>query len=452
MNSSNKDGYVELEFNPDKTQVFANIFPPHVGGNEVTSQQVMERLRAMGVMYGFRETEIRKAVHMAQDADMPVMKTLVAQGVLPEDGVDARILWKLDESILSQELPRTLDKRLDYFALPASHLVKSGDVLAAVIPARPGSPGKTLTAPLMEVRQNAGRDIRFTPGEGVSISKDKTQFMALWDGYFELRQDKLSVHPVLCEKNDLAVGEYSYSSSVVVEGNVRGSTIRAEGTVAIRGIAAGAMIRARGDVIVSRASRCKIIANGDIIVKETFMHCQAFATGRILAQGNAKIFGGEIVVMQGADVASIGAEDFTETHIIMGEDRVTGFRVQEVDEEIANCEKNIHRITQALRPLGSQWAENMTGERKEMAQKLLDQRNGLENRVRLLLNEKRTLMMSSKRMTESVLVCRGTAHPGVWLHSGEAAYLNESPQAGLLFGLEKNGRSIRMQTLPRIAR
>lgn len=443
---NNQNGYAEMNFNPDRTQVYATITPPTGNGRPVTAQEILDRLRDMGVMYGHREEEILKAVRMASEPGQPVFKALVAQGVLPENGTDAQILWKIPETYV-RALPRKDDGSLDYFAFPKDQRVKAGQTLASIIPARPGSPGKTLTAPLASIPQQTGKEIKYIAGNGVGMSEDRLQFIARCDGIFEVHNDKLSIHPLEIVDGDLPPGDHHFSVGVIITGSVKGGAIQAEGLVAIKGISAGVTIRAKGDIYFTRAARCWALATGDIHVSETLMHSDIITPEKIIGAKGSKIYGGSLSAQKGVEAWDIGMEDYTSTKLVIGQDQFSSYRVAEVDEEIRMCEQNVHRITQTLRPLGGQWNDKLPPEKKALAQKLIDQRNSLEQRIRELLSEKRTLMLGSRNVKDSQIHCQGTIHPGVWITILKASMLVEIPQSGIEFTLDGSGRGINMSRL-----
>ncbi len=432
-----------MNFNPDRTQVYATITPPTGKGRPVTAQEILDRLRDMGVMYGHREEEILKAVRMASEPGQPVLKALIAQGVLPENGTDAQILWKIPESYV-RALPRKDDGSLDYFAFPKDQKVKAGQTLASIIPARPGAPGKTLTAPLSSIPQQPGKEIKYVAGNGVGMSEDRLQFIARCDGIFEVHNDKLSIHPLEIMDGDLPPGDHHFSAGVIITGSVKGGAIQAEGLVAIKGISAGVTIRAKGDIYFTRAARCWALATGDVHIGETLMHSDIITPGKLIGSKGSKIYGGSLSAQKGVDAWDIGMEDFTSTKLVIGQDQFSSYRVAEVDEAIRTCEQNVHRITQTLRPLGGQWNDKLPPEKKALAQKLIDQRNSLEQRIRELLSEKRTLMLGSRNVKDSQIYCQGTIHPGVWITILKATMLVEIPQSGIEFTLDSSGRSINM--------
>jgi uncharacterized protein (DUF342 family) len=438
---NNRNGYAEMNFNPDRTQVYATITPPTGKGRPVTAEEILDRLRDMGVMYGYREEEILKAVRMASEPGQSVFKALVAQGVLPENGTDAQILWKIPESYVSP-LPRKDDGALDYFAFPKDRKVNAGQVIASVIPARPGSPGKTLTAPLASIPQQPGKEIKYVAGNGVGMSEDRLQFIAQCDGIFEVHNDKLIIHPLEIVDGDLPPGDHHFAAGVIIMGSVKGGAIQSEGLVAIKGIAAGVTIRAKGDVYFTRAARCWTLATGDVHIGETLMHSDIITPGKLIGSKGSKIYGGSLSAQKGVEAWDIGMEDFTSTKLVIGQDQFSPYRVAEVDEEIRICEQNVHRISQTLRLLAGKWNDNLPADKKAMAQKLMDQRNSLEQRIRELLSEKRTLMLGSRNFKDCQIYCQGTIYPGVWITILKATTLVEIPQSGVEFTLDSSGRSI----------
>lgn len=446
MSQQGRDGYAELEFNADRTQVFATIYPPKAGGRSVTAKEVVDQLRAMGVQYGIRESDVLKAVKMAHELAQPAMRVLVAQGVLPEHGRDAQIMWKVDLSTISQPLVTRPEGMLDYFALDPARMVKAGQLLAEIIPARPGTPGKTLTT-LQPVRANPGKDATLKPGEGVRVSEDKLSFFAACDGFAVYQHDCLGVLALHWFENDLPLGDHTFPGGVVILGSVRGGRLQASGPVAIKGSVAGATIRTHGDVHLVRAARTKVMTEGNVYVYGTMLHCEVNARGKLIGLAEASIVGGCHSATEGVQTRSLGSPDMTQTQVIVGVNRMSSQRLQEVEKEITTCEANIKRIGQALRPLSSLAGDSLPQQKKQLIHTLVQQRQELENRVRELYNEKRNLMMNVKVQRDAVVAVTGKVYPGVTITIQNAATLVEETRERVVFRGGPAGKSVRIEEI-----
>lgn len=442
------DGYIELRFNEERTQAFADIYPPKDGGNAVHCKDVLERLRQMGVMYGVREAEIMAALRFVDGSLQTQKNILVAQGVLPVDGQDAQILWKVEPELVQTPLPRRADGEIDYFALPDTRLVKAGQLLANIIPARPGTPGKTLTAPLQPVKQRPGSDTPLVVGSGVRLSEDRTQYIAEADGYFEVRRDRLTVYAMRKVEGSLPSGDHQFSGGIIITGDVRGGSIHAEGVVAIRGSVAGATIRTRGNIYVGRSARATLVTEGSIHARDTLTHCELVARRKIVTEPGAAFIGGSLTGGDGIVAATVGSDQFLETHLISGVDKWSPYRLDEVQQEIDTSEANMEKISQALRPLTSASSSDaLSPQKKLMVQTLIDQKRGLETRIRELHGEKRTLMMNTKARLEGAICATGTIHPGVWITLQGIQMLVESPLTAVAFIVTDHGRSLQVKPL-----
>lgn len=446
MSKQGRNGFVELEFNADRTQVFATIYPPKAGGRSVTAKEIVDQLRAMGVQYGIRENDILKAVKTAHEYAQPATRVIVAQGVLPEHGRDAQIMWKVDLPTISQPLVTRPEGIPDYFALNPARMVKAGQLLAEIIPARPGTPGKTLTT-LQPVRANAGKDTTLKAGEGVRVSEDKLHFFAACDGFAVYQRDCLSVLALHWFKGDLPMGDHMFPGGAVILGSVRGGRVEASGPVAIQGSVAGATIRTHGDVHLVRAARTRVITEGNVYVYGTLLHCEVNARKKLIGLAEASIVGGYHSATEGVQARSLGSPDMTQTQVLVGVDRMSSQRLEEVEKEITTCEANINRIGQALRPLTSLTGDPLPPQKKQLIHTLVEQRQGLENHVRELYNEKRNLMMSAKVQFAAIVAVTGKVYPGVTVTIQNAATLVEETRERVVFRGGPGGKSVRIEEI-----
>lgn len=445
-----RDGYFDLEFNSDRTQVYATVYPPSNGGRSVTAQEVRARLRQMGVMYGYRDSEILRAIKQAEETQTPAARIVVAQGLLPEDGDDGQVLWKVDVEALSLPLPSLSNGLPDYFALEPERRVQAGQLLASRTLPHPGTPGKSLTGPLRSVPQHGGRDVSLLIGGGVRASEDGQCYFAAVDGFAVYQGGRLSVLPLQRVEDDLPPGEHRFPGGLVLLGGLRGASVRAQDVVAVRGTTAGAVIRTHGDVVLTRAARSKVFTEGNVYVLGTLLHCEVNTSRKIIALESATLIGGTLTATEGVEAVDLGAPDSTETRVTVGIDRLSACRLTELEEEIAACELNVQKIGQALRPLTIAASEALPAQKRQLVQTLLEQRRGLEARVRELHSERRLRMMSAKARITGTVTVTGTVHPGVWITIRTAETLVESPQQGVVFAESDRGRRVAMTPLTSI--
>jgi uncharacterized protein (DUF342 family) len=378
---------------------------------------------------------------------LPARKVVAAQGILPEDGADARLIWKVDTGLITSPLPRRPDGLPDYFAYDPAQRVQAGQILASIIPPQSGTPGKTPAPPLREIPQGKGKDIALRNGPGVRLSDDSLHYLAACDGFVELRGNCLSVHALKRITEDIGSGTHEFGSGLIALGRVQSGTLRAQGLVAIRGAVAGATVRARGDVFLTRAARARIITEGNVYVFGTLLHCEVITPRRLIALDGATMSGGNLVATEGVEAVELGAPDFTETRVEAGVERFSQCRLGEVEKEIATGRLNVQKISQALRPLSVLSSEPLPEQKKKLLQTLVEQRRMLEKYVSDLHNEQRALMMRSKSRFAGSVTVSGTVHPGVAIALRSAAMLVERPQQNVRFEEDASGRSVVVHSL-----
>lgn len=441
MANHNVDGYVDLFFNQDRTQVTANIYPPKGAGRNLTTREVVERLKRMGVGYGYRETEIGQAIRRVAETALPVTDIVAAQGVLPEDGQDGQVVWRVDAEALAKPLPRRTDGLPNYFAYEADRRVAAGQTLAIIMPRHHGSPGKTLTLPVREVAQRPGKEPGLILGGGVRIADDKQQCLAEADGFAELKNERLTVHAFTWLEEAVASAKLDLPGGLIALGDVRDGRVRARGPVAVQGCLEGGSLRAHGDVYVMRAVGCKIVAEGSVYVLGEMRGCDVITPQRVIALGAASIAGGAVSATQGVDAHELGDAQRTATLLTVGVDHFSAVRLKEIEEEIQACELNVSKISVALRPLTTVSLESLPEAKRHLVDKLLEQRRQLELRGRELHNEKRGMNMARTRTMAAVNVV-GTAHPGVRVTIERASLVLSEGRSARTFRRSDDGLTV----------
>jgi uncharacterized protein (DUF342 family) len=413
MPASDTDGFFDLELNRDETQVFLTAHPPRGAGRCASTEDVIGRLRQMGILSGIREGEISRLLAQVVSANAPVARQIVAQGVLPTDPVDAQIQWVIDGDAASRPLPVGDAQSPDYFSVPDVRVVESGQLLATVKPGKPGSPGKTITAPFRMIPVAAPREIPYGAGNFVRYVAETQQYVSTTAGIVEVRDDQIFVHPFEWVEGNLNNVQREFESGVVILGDVTACTIHASGPVAIRGTVAGCMIRSKGDVVVSRCARTTIVADGDVFVLGKLLHSQVITPKRFSSAHDSIVMGGTISATLGVLAFDLGSTDGTEMLVSVALDRFSPVRQREVEMEIARFDDNVQKIARALRPLLGAKQDAVPEHKRELVQTLVAQRRRLEDRVRELHHEKRNLLLASKSRVEAEVSVAGTIYRGV---------------------------------------
>ncbi len=219
-----------------------------------TKKEVLEFLQNRGITYGLIEQNIDYFVE-TQDGN-PVV---VAKGKPPILPQDARIDFKVrfeTERILAQEDEVRVDFRQRFF-IPA---VNEGDLLAEVIPGKPGEPGIKVTGEEIPVKEP--REIEVTVGKGAMLSPDSKYVYAAKSGRPICQRYQISVEPIFVVEGDvdLKQGNVAFTGDVLIKGSVEPNfEVSSGGSINIQGTVSKASVRSRADLVIGGNAICSTI-------------------------------------------------------------------------------------------------------------------------------------------------------------------------------------------------
>ncbi len=328
---------------------------------------ILAVLKTVGISYGVKQDKISQMVEQ-QIYDQEV---LVAEGQMPEDGVDGYYEYKFDMNF-SKKPKLKPDGSVDYWSIKMVEIVTEGQIIAEYHKSVQGKDGVDLRGkPILAKR---GRDLVPLRGKGFERSEDGLVYTSLMDGKIEMSGERIVILPVY-EINgdaDLSVGNIDFRGDVIIHGTVcSGLTVKATGTVTIDGIVEGANIEAGKDIVlrsgVMGASRATIMANGNISAKffeytrvhangtiqaDVFLNCQVSCGESIVLNGKkASIIGGEVGAIESIEVDTLGSEGEVRTHVKIGNDMATKRRISVLQNKIKIEKTNLAKIEEGLKIL-----------------------------------------------------------------------------------------------------
>jgi uncharacterized protein (DUF342 family) len=442
------DGSFWVFFNEDKTQAMLVVAPPQGDGNPVRVADVVQALEKMGVAYGIDQQAIRETIERATNIANKV-QAVVAQGVLPVHGVDAKVNYRLPEEAVLRPLPCLPDGSIDYLQLDPARYVQTGQLIATVVPAQHGHPGRTLTFPPQNVPQRPGKEANLRAGDHVTASEDNLQFTAEASGYVYLTGEKLCVLPAIPVADDIRTS-CQFAASLVLKGNLlAGAQVKVQGDAAIGGRCEEASLSVRGSCHLAQgAQRSEIAADGNILLGSGVQDCTISTRRRVIALNkNASLAGGRIVAFEGIEAYTIGTPAWTPTEVVAGVDMLGDERLFEIAEEMRQCEDNIQKINLALRPFVSVTADVTSPEKKETIQRLMAHRRRLEARLKELQHEKRNITIAVNAPIRAEVVVRGVVYPGVKVTIGKYSYLVEAEMQAVRFTVTRGEARVQVRSL-----
>jgi uncharacterized protein (DUF342 family) len=359
-----------LRVSEDKLRVFLSVQPPSRSGKMLTMELVEKLLADHGIVHGIDRKAIEQALTRGASADMPVNDVLIAEGIAPERGQDARIEFK----ILPNKVPGThigVSDRIDYKELGSIKTVKKGDPIAIKIPLTQGKEGIDVFGDIIPTEP--GIDKVLKPAGNVAVSEDGLTFTAEIDGMVALVQEnKIGVLNKYGVSGDVdySTGNLSMEGSLDIKGWIRsGFAVKASVDIQVGGgiedaiVEAGANIKVNGGIIGSGEGRihaggdlmarflenAHAHAEGNIFVRDDVMRSTLSANGKIIVtEGKGRIRGGVIEAAKGIEVNEIGSEAGIKTHVSVGTDLEFRKRMADVTKQLSDLKQNSEKMDMVL--------------------------------------------------------------------------------------------------------
>lgn len=330
-----------IRVSEDNLRVYLCIHPPSASGRQLTRAMIDDQLACLAVTYGISDKAIEKTLEKATKITKPFDGVLIAKGIPPQKGEDARIIFHFQ---VEKQAGRVVDAtgRMDFKERGAVQNVQKDELIAEKVPASAGIEGMDVFGRTLAAEHGKDRSLRSIGN--VTTSADGLKYTAEIKGMVTLSgEDKIGVFKQyeISGDVDYATGNLTMDGSLNIRGWVRsGFTIRANGDVTVgEGIedavvVAGANLTVRGGILGKENIRVKaggnisagfmenarVNAGGDIFVKDATVRSVVSAEGYIdVTAGKGQIMGGEVSAVKGVSANMIGAESGVKTTIKCGD-------------------------------------------------------------------------------------------------------------------------------------
>lgn len=364
------DALMTVELVAQEMEAKVVLTAPQAGGCDLSKDIILAYLRNNRVVFGVLE----EAVQEIEDKPRYKEPILVAVGQKPQNGEDAKIqfMFETDRSKLHIE---EKNGKVDYKELHHVQNVVEGQALARKIPAKQGSPGRTVTGKMLQAKN--GKDYPLPLGKNVHASDDGLTIIADVNGEATFINSKINVETVYTINGDidLKTGNQFFLGTIVVNGNIEdGFSVKATGNIEIKGNVGRAEIAAEGDVIIHQGvagkgsgkvtagknvwakfiENAQVFAGNNVIVSQSIINSDITADRRIICSGgkHAAIIGGRYRACEEINAKSIGtATGGAETILEVGSDPKSKSRMDDlavklnaIDKPKEELEKNISTL------------------------------------------------------------------------------------------------------------
>ena len=337
------------------------------GGKEVSFDDIVELLKAAGVLFGIDETALLEAYQSGNPCPVPI-----AYGTIQQDGTD---------SVFEELIPHPADRApkldesglIDYREHGAIDVVTAGTVLMRRHPATPGFEGHTVRGRPLPARP--GRDEPFAPQlPGTQHpANDPNLLEAAVTGQPVRMENGVMVEQVLqVAEVNMATGNIHFDGSVEVKGDVlQGMKVQATGDIVVSGMVEGGILEAGGDIRIAGGviANAKVRAGGAVSARfaqgvqvhagtvlalsDMALECDLHSLNQIVIgiknPAHGRLVGGSATAMMLVSVPVLGSANGTVTTVVVGTNAELLARYADLEKRIALEKANEEALEKLMR-------------------------------------------------------------------------------------------------------
>ncbi len=363
------DSTLTVDIADMEMRAYIEVTPPRLGGGDLSLDGIVAMLKNNGIYYGILE----EALQDFENRPQYNMRILVAEGIKPVNGADAKIEYHFNVSQDHISLKEEKDGRIDFKELNLIENVVAGQVLAKKIPPEKGKDGRTITGKTLPAK--TGSDIAMRVGKNVKLSEDGSTAISEINGQVMIIGGKIQVEPVFMVQGDVSLqtGNILFLGTVIVKGNVMdGFSVKAAGNIEVKGNVGKSILDAEGDIIVHQGvlgknegkvksgksifskfiEHARVEASEYVVVNEGILHSSVDANKKIICQGRrASIVGGKLRASEEINAKNLGSIAGTETILEVGYDPISKEKLGQLDKQKGEVGKELEELELNIKTL-----------------------------------------------------------------------------------------------------
>lgn len=374
--SGHRDGSLEIETTADRMNAMAYVHHASGDGQALSAEIINRQLAQARVSYGILD-DIVEALVEDQGKTM-VNEVIIAQGTPPLDGLDARFVSLVED--VAERRPPVLDNEpVDYREFGGVDTVAPGDRILQRVPPTAGEDGCNVFGESIPAR--AGKDKELKLNRSVQLDPEDPDIVIANIGGQPVITDRggFVEKLVTLDDVDLKSGNIEFDGTVIVKGDVKNgmkvkasgdinvmgtvdaATLDAAGNVTVNGgiIGHGAVrddkgnlrtgsgyVQAKGSVMARFYKNVIIEADDSVVARDTIEHCEIRSRNQIVVgsrggSARASIVGGHSQALVLVQAPTIGSPASAHTTIDVGYDPDAATRVESIQKEIEDGEKQL---------------------------------------------------------------------------------------------------------------
>ncbi len=398
---------------------------------------IRRELVKLGVVNCWKEEDLGAWLRSQVQDNPQLEKVVLVEGTRPVQPVDGRIEWAKDY-FSKGFLVDAQTGAIDYRKHVAQRSVKKGELLARIIPPKPGVDGRDVFGRRISTRRPGLPRIRAQ--RNIRVDEEEDAYYADAEGRIHWVRKNLATDNaggflsvdvvfVIPGSVNLETGDITHPGAVVVEHDVEeGATVEAGGDLEIKGVVepshlkVGGNLSVRGGIagsadykmVIDGTIRAKFIldacidAAGDIIVESEIRHAHIRTRGAV-TMPNGRIIGGSVLALGGITVEEAGSYNVP-TELITCEDYRLNDELAEKHREQEELEEALERIQLTLKPLIPR-LKLLSPEKKKALAGLLEKAKELEVGIQGLGEEMEALKSLSRTRSKKEIRMSKCVYP-----------------------------------------
>lgn len=431
------DAYVDITIEADKRSAYMVIHAPKYGGEFVTPEDIEDEIEASGIVFGLEDMErIQKAVKVI-GCDHRIT---IANWKPPVDGENGYVEYHFNPDKVAKPTENE-NGDVDFKDLGLVTNILRGTRIATVHEPTPGEEGYDVLGEIVE--QKPGSPANVTLGNGTELSPDGHYIVAAVDGNLVFQNGSFVVNEDLNISGDVgfSTGNIDFIGNVIIGGNVfEGFKVTSKKNITIRGAATSAEIIAGGDVTIRlgclqslvdckgsfKADFCensRIKGRGNVQAN-SFVGCEVFTEGKIIATGKGVISGGSYTAMENIEASVIGSNSYIKTDITVGSNAVLTaergkavVRADKLEAAVAQLTKVIEILTEKQKQ-----GETLSPKHEQMKSESLRTKIMTQNEIKKIYARMEEIDEELSHKQNISITCKKRFYPGTTIRIDAYTY------------------------------
>ena len=349
-----------VKFSFDKLSASLLIYPPLPEHNGLSEANLDQLLKEAGLIYGIDQQTVIKAKQLLTEGKIEMSELLIAKGTPPGPGTDAHLSFALEIGPIAGLILE--DGRIDFRERKVMVAVLQNQLIAAKIPAVPGSSGTNVLGEIIEPK--TGKDITVKNYGDSTYSAETLQVRATRDGALSVTNNtiiKVSARQLINSDIDFKTGNAESNGCLSIKGSVQpgfkvtcGGDLEIGGSVMSAQISCGAncvikggitgknsTVSVEGDTDIKFIEQGKLSAGGIVVIRKQAYFSPITSKADIRCHPESTIMGGSLIAAGHLTTGNVGTESSDPAVLAAGVDPERLQQYKDLQQKLKDAQNEI---------------------------------------------------------------------------------------------------------------